>query len=224
MNIFTAYPLLAIDIGTGAADLAAVKPEEIIANLNADATFSAFFTAETKYFSYPNPRLVITQKKPISEFRFLISRGGADTILQFNKRAGVAELPSYYDRHSIDFSGVYPDGQCHLIKLDPSGSDVDADIIDNAVNHKGESLGLDSSVIREDWEILRGRVGYFIFSKTSVDGSNRPQVTIEYPAGALVGDLAVRKTYTYAAATNTVVNFTSEPYVLQSGDLIAPVA
>jgi hypothetical protein len=46
-------------------------------------------------------RVVIKSRKPKHAFKFYVANTGAETKLKFNKYAGVADLPTYMDRHTI---------------------------------------------------------------------------------------------------------------------------
>lgn len=218
------WATLSIDIADGAASASAVTADEIVANLNDDATFSERFTAEVKYITpTENRRYVqIRQRRPATEFRFYIKNGRAEDVLKFNHKAGVAEAPSYFARHTIANRFAYADSQNALIELDPTASDVDANIIDNAVDPKGLSLDYDSGTVQEDWELLRGRSGIFNFQKITVDGSDRITQIIEYPAGATTGDLARKIAYTYTGANLKPSTITEIPYTLEASDLVTP--
>jgi len=213
------WATIQIDIGAGAAVAAAVTPQEIVANLNADAIFADRFTASLTSFNGGGAdgggsrRITIKQLKPITQMRFYIENSGAEEALGFNSRAGVGELPSYFDRHSIDNRHTFDDSQNHLVALDPVTNTVDANIIDNSVNYAGVSLDFTSVTVREDWELLEGRSGLFDF--TNDDGSSDPNTKIIYPAGAEIGDLA-KKVVTTSGNTFVI------PYTLVSGDLITP--
>lgn len=218
------WATLSINIATGAAVAAAVTAQEIATNLAANAIFDENFIVELGAVSANSTvkHLKIKQRRPISEFRFYIKSGRAEEVLQFNARAGVAEMPTYFDRHTIAERFNYADSQNHLIELDPDASNVDADIIDNAVDARGISLGYDSTDVQEDWELLRGRSGIFNFRKVTVDGSDRITQIIEYPAGARIGDLAMKTQFSYTGANLNPDEVTEIPYTLQSGDLITP--
>lgn len=208
----------------------AMKPAEIVAIMNADPTFSTFFTASLhKGNSGFINRIVFTQKLETSRMKFIVLNSGAETVLGFNARAGVAQLPIYFAKCKIWGGSMTDpsDGNNSLILLDPSNSggssSVDDDIIDNAVNARGESLELDSSTMKADWELLGGRAsGLFSFQKQTVDGNDRVTEIIEYPAGAQVGDFARKIKYTYTSTNKNPDTITKIPYVLTSGDLITP--
>jgi hypothetical protein len=119
-------------------------------------------------------------------------------------------MPTYFDRHTIASRFDFEDSVNKLIALDPVGSTVDADVIDNAVDARGNSLGFSSGTVREDWELLEGQSGLFQFTNV-VSGTE----TIIYSAGAEEGDLA-KKIVTDSGHTFEL------PHTLESGDLITP--
>jgi hypothetical protein len=218
MNDPNTWVDLAITIS--AASLAAVKASEIKTSLDANATFADFFATTLEVFEDDKtPRLMIRQRKPVTQFRFYIKNTGAETILKFNKFAGVAELPSYFARHTIANKATYPDGIGHLIQLGTTG--VDANVITNAVDNKGISRNYTASA-QADYLLLRGKSGLFMHYKYTIDGSNRITQIIEYPAGALAGDLAKKTTMSYTAANTNPTLKAEVPYALQSADLITP--
>jgi hypothetical protein len=217
------WATLQIDLTNGAASASAVTPEEVVSILNANTLFAERFNAGFGQFETDTVRRVlIRQKKPCTEFRFYIERGQAESVIGFNARAGVDELPSYFAKHTIANRFTYPDSEGRLIQLDPSGSTVDAAIINNAVDFKGTSLGYSSSTVQADYQLLRGKSGIFIFKKITVDGSNRITAIIEYPAGAQAGDFAKKTTYSYTSTNTNPDKIAEIPYVLASGDLITP--
>ncbi len=209
---------LTVDIGAGAATLAATRPSEVVTTLMANVSFSTHFLARV---SEDLNFIRITAKRP-ERIRWYIKPGGADTVLNFNKFVGIKELPTYFARHTIANRYNFTDSDAMLIELDPDTYDVHANMIDAAVNSKGVSLGYDSGTVREDYELLAGRSPAFMFEKNSVDGSSRITQTIRYPAGAKVGDLAKLTKYTYTAAQTAPDQITEEPYVLTSSDLVTP--
>jgi hypothetical protein len=174
-------------------------------------------------------------------------KGRAETVLQFNARAGVAELPTYFRRHTVFNSPTpgaavnpftvdittggqtYEDGINQLIELDPNAAGgsllVDDDIVGNAVDKNGNSLGYDNTTIKNDWELVQGQTSTFLFTSVLAGGSANPIVettdTLEYPAGAKPGDLAKKTTTEYDSAGD-IVNQYVIPYTLVAGDLIVP--
>ena len=222
MNNSNNWVTITIDVAATASSTAAVVPKEIVSALRANSTFASFFTATVETSTqFPLGIVKINQKKPITEFKFYIQNGQDEEKMIFNFKAGVAEIPSYFDRHTVSNIFNFEDCVAKLISLDTSNA-VDAAVVNNAVDEKGNLLGLDSTVVKEDYELLTGRSGLFIFKKSAVDGSNRVTETIEYHAGAVVGDMAKKTKYTYTGTNTNPDQMTQEPYVLTSGDLVTP--
>lgn len=207
---------LAVTI-TGAS-LSAITLQEVVTSLQANTVFGDYFTARVR----TDNKVEIKQNKPVTSMRFFIKNGRAETVLKFNKLAGVSEMPTFFERHTIDNRFTYADSQNALILLDDSGSTVDADVIDNAVDNKGVSLGFDHSTVQADWQLIKGKSGIFNFQKITVDGSNRITQIIEYSAGSVAGDLARKVNYTYSGANTNPSQITEIPYTLASGDLVTP--
>lgn len=203
-----------------AASLITTTPEEIVSSLTANPLFNDFFNVTLE--RNPNVKLQITQKPPVTRMHFYIKTGRAETTLQFNQRIGVAELPSFLERHTIANRFTYPDSLNQLIKLDPLTSTVDANIIDNATDEKGNNKGLNSAIIKTDWQLLKGRSGLFWFQKLTVDAFDRVTKIIEYHAGASSGDSAKQIDYTYIGANTQPSEVTEIPHVIISADLITP--
>lgn len=208
---FFQWSQLEIDITTQVSDNSDASPHEIVASLANDSQFSSFFTANLD----DKNKIQITQKQPETRMKFYIVNGRAEEKLAFNARAGIAELPTYFDRHKVVSLMTaaeldsFTDTSNILIPLDTANM-VDSSLIDNAVDAKGKSLGFSSSSVSEDYELLEGRSGLFQFTNV-VSGTE----TIIYSAGAKVGDLAKR------IVTNGGNTF-ELPHTLKSGDLISP--
>ena len=201
---FKNWSTIEVDITQTAASSSSVTSSDIITDLNNNAIFSERFDA-----MLDDGRVAIRQKKDITEMHFYIRNGNAEDVLQFNQKAGIAEIPTFFARHTIENRFTFEDSQNHLIELDASNA-VDAKLIDNAVDVRGNSLGFDSSTVREDWELLEGRSGIFEFTN-SVDSTT----TVIYSAGSKVGDLA-RKIIEVSGNTFNL------PHTLESSDLITP--
>lgn len=216
------WATISVDVTVGAGSAAAVKEHEVVNAMNANALFRERFEATATGYDSGAPKLQIKQRKPITEFNFYVHNGQAESVLGFNARAGVAELPSYFARHTIANRFSYPDGQGMLVQLDPAGSVVDAAIIDGAVDPRGVTLGLSSGTVQEDWQLLTGRSGIFEFQKgPSIAAVSTTTTTIQYPAGAKVGDLALMIVERKDAGGLIVERF-ELPYTLQSADMITP--
>lgn len=207
-----------------------MRPSQILSILNSNPSFNSYFTAVLdKFESGKNNRIVIKQKFSNARMKFFVLNGGAEEVLGFNYKAGVAELPTYFKKYKVwggDMS--YPtDGTNAIVELDPSNSGgsslIDNEIIDRAVNYKGVLLGLNSSEMKEDYQLLAGRAsGLFTFQKITVDENDRITQIIEYPAGASVGDLGRKINYTYENSNANPSSVTEIPYTLEISDLLTP--
>ena len=203
-----------------------ISSSQIVSILNSNPIFNSYFTSylETFESGLSKERIIIKQKFPTSRMKFFILNGQAEETLGFNRRAGVAELPSYFERSKVwggDISFPKDDLNC-LVLLDPSSS-VDANVINNAVDPKGVSLNYNSSYVKEDYELLEGRAsGLFTFQKLTVDDSDRVTQIIEYPAGAKVGDLARKINYVFSGSNTNPYKVTEIPYLLRSEDFVTP--
>ena len=234
---FNNWSQLSIDLGTGATETVF----SIRDTLNADTVFSAWFTSTVANGNNSeSDRLIITQKRPITQMRFYVGNGAAEEALGFNARAGVGEILTYFDRDKVAHlitsdggddtaaiqrerykgTGSRPTCNC-LVPLDPGSPGVDANIIDNAVNAKGVSLALDSSTIKEDWEIMAGKSGSFQFTKISAAVKDHTITSIIYPAGAVIGDFALEIVEEYDASDVLLRKF-EKPHTLVAADLITP--
>jgi hypothetical protein len=206
-----------IAITISGASASAVTVDEVIASLESNTRFAEYFTATVQ-----GGMVLIRQRHPITKFRFYVKNGRFESLIKFNRKAGVAELPLQMAKHTIDNRFVYADSQGCIIKLDDDGSVVDAEIIDSAVDAHNNSRGFAHGSPKEDWEMLDGKSGIFMFKKNTVDDSDRITETIEYSAGSIVGSLAKKTIYTYTDDNQKPDEVFEIPYTLQSGDLIAP--
>ncbi len=210
------FYVLNLTLSSGTAKTA----DDLAADLNAIANFTSLFEAKVIVNNVGIRRLLIQARLQREIFRCYISNTSAETILRFNAKAGVAELPSYFDRHSIanyrdhgpGGDNIYPDSLGLLIKLTQP---TDNYYITNA--------GL-STTAQKDWQLLRGRAqGSFKFQNIATDSGNGNRITsiVEYPAGAKAGDLARKIEYSYDGSNSTSQpNYIFEcPYVLASSDL-----
>ncbi|RDJ35611.1 MAG: hypothetical protein DWQ19_12400 [Crenarchaeota archaeon] len=216
---------LVVDVRTGADSASAVTVAEVVSLLNADTNFSGWFTAESKEVKNSNgtsrEAVLIRQIQQHERMKFYIVNGGAEEVLRFNERSGIAELPTWFDRHTIANRKNFTDSLGFLIALN-TANNVDAAVIDNAKDNNDKSLGFSSGTVQADWQLLKGRSDNFLFTKNTVDGSDRVTETILYPAGAKVGDLAKKTSYSYTSDNIHPDQVTEEPYVLTSGDLVTP--
>lgn len=204
-----------LSINIAGANPAATTAAEIAAKLNSDSTFAGMYIAEVvKNFSDNHVLIRSKTQRPKQIIKMYISNTSAEKELRFNKKAPVAELPTYFSRDTIENRYTFPNGLNHLIHLDETDPD-DQVII--------EAAGFVPANMLEDWELLRGRAaGIYNFKKQTVDGSSRITEIIEYPAGAIVGDLARKTTMTYTGVNTEPDTICQIPYVLTSGDLVTP--
>lgn len=197
--------------GSVAAD---TKAFEVAAKLNSNSVFSSMYEARVVKNNGFNHVLVVSKIGRAKQIiKMYISNGGAESVLKFNKKAPIAELPCYFKRDTIENRFNFEPANNHLIELDPCNS-VDADILTAA--------GF-SQTPQEDWQLLRGRAaGIYNFKKQTVDGSDRVVEIIEYPAGAVEGDLARKTIYTYTDTNNNPDQIFQIPHCLEAADLIVP--
>jgi hypothetical protein len=210
---FMNYASLSVTL-TGAS-LAAVTAHEVVNSLNSNVNFSDLFTALVYPSSDINSnsnKVLIKAKKNRAIWRAYIGSTSAETILNFNKNAPVAELPSLFEKYDIQKRFSYPElGSDRLVLLDPANP-VDAAIITAA--------GFNPASPSEDWQLLAGSSdAYWFYKKTYAAGNLTEE--IKYPAGAGVGSAAKKTYYGYDGGGN-LIKVCETPYVLQSGDLVTP--
>jgi len=113
------WTTLTINVSTGAANASAATAYEVVNALNANATFQALFTASVQGDPKgENTYVAIKSTRPREKFKVYVSNGSAEIPLRFNKRAGVAELPTYFARHTIANKSLFPDSVGMLQQLD----------------------------------------------------------------------------------------------------------
>lgn len=203
-----------LTINVAGSVAAQTKAHEVVSALNANATFSSMYEARVAKNNGSNHVLIVSKPGRAKQIiRMYVSNGGAESVLKFNKKAPIAELPCYFKRDTIENRFNFEPANNHLIELDPCNS-VDADILTAA--------GF-SQTPQEDWQLLRGRAaGIYNFKKQTVDGSDRVVEIIEYPAGAVEGDLARKTIYTYTDTNNNPDQIFQIPHCLEAADLIVP--
>ncbi len=104
---FKNYASVAVNI-VGATP-AATTTQEIIAILNANATFRDRFEAYAQN-DYVLIKINNNQNSQNGiELRFYVENTGAEQKLKFNRYAGVNEMPSYFARHTIANRRVFND-------------------------------------------------------------------------------------------------------------------
>lgn len=211
---FKNYSALSIDVAGD--NPSSTTPNEVVEILNSNEIFASMFVAEANNKQISASTVLIKPKsgRAKKEIKIWISNTGAETKMRFNKKAGVAELPMYFARHTIDNRFSFSDSAGQLILLDESDSNDQAII---------EDAGFVPAEMKADWQLLEGRAsGLFTFQKFTLDGSDRITEIIEYPAGASVGDFARKIKYSYSGANTNPSQVTEIPHVLQSGDMVTP--
>lgn len=226
-NIFTIY--IAIDqdklfyqpisVNVAGANPVATRAEEAVIALNANALFANSFTAYAQNATQGSSGnggpfvILIRAKLPRVAMRCYIDNSGAETKLQFNRRAPVKQLPTYFSRYTIANRFNFQDSNAQLIELNPLNP-VDAQIIINA--------GQDPLVVLADWQLLAGRSNSEVFQKITMDGSGRIVEIIQYYSGSVAGDMAIKIQYTYTGANLTPDQATEIPTTLKASDLVIP--
>lgn len=211
-----------LSVAIAGATPAATTAAEIVTLLNADATFAERFEAGFEpYQDSTARRVIIRQRRPVTEFRFYIQNGNAEQEMRFNMKAGVAELPTYFARHTMANRFTYGDAQNHLIALDATGNAVDQAVINNAVDAYGRSKGFVHTTVLADWQLLEGKSGIFQFQKGPGTVVASTTTTIQYSTGAQVGDLAKKIVTQWDASSKIVAQF-ELPYTLTGSDLVTP--
>ena len=201
-----------IQINIAGATASQTRASEIASALNANPVFSELLVASVTELNNADTVVVSKNNLKRQDIKIYFSNSGAESLLKFNKYASVADLPSYFERHTIENRLNYPDSLGMLIKLDTT------DPIDEAVV---EDAGF-TVPAKEDYDLLKGRSGLFTFQKITVDGSDRITQVIEYPAGAVAGDFARKINYTYSGSNINPSKVTEIPYVLADSDLVTP--
>lgn len=202
-----------LEINISGLNSSEVTAYEVVSSLNEDATFASMFEARVSKNGIKNHVLIVAkQNRPKRIVKMYISNTSAERILRFNKKAPVGEIMSFFSRDTIDNRFTFPLSLAHLIELDPE-DEFDAYIISEA--------GFNPTSPKADWELLRGRAsGIYDFKKQTLDGSGRVVEKIEYPAGALVGDISRKTIYTFTSTNIEPDKIFQIPHVLINDDLI----
>jgi hypothetical protein len=121
------FATIAIDcVGTDTASTMTVP--QIVTNMNSDSEFSSWFTAvarSTKDTGGGPPFVIhIKPKIPESNVKFYVDNVGAETVFRFNLKSGIAELPTYFTRHTVEEQLNFEDGTGMLIELSLDITDI----------------------------------------------------------------------------------------------------
>lgn len=103
-------------VNVAGATASATTAQEVVTLLNADSTFSEWFVASV----YKNKNLNYVMIKSLGNrltIRWYISNSGAERIIRFNKNAGIADIPKFFQRHTIDNRFAYEHSTGSLIRL-----------------------------------------------------------------------------------------------------------
>jgi hypothetical protein len=218
VNDFKGFSALVVNVAGATA--AATTAREVATALNANVTFDTWFTARAQNVtenngSQPTQSVLIQAKKQQTQIKAYMSITGAESLLGFNKNAGIAELPTYFTKDIITNShNANSAGQ--LIELDGTDTAIDRVIIRDFLDNQTWT----NSDLLEDWQMLEGRGGRFIFQINTSNASGQPLDTITWSAGAVAGDMAVRTIQTWTDALDTVPDTKYEvPHVLTTADV-----
>lgn len=127
----------AISTNVAGAIPAATTASEVVQALNANPLFADNFTATltnaTKggVASGPPYRVLIRCTKVKQAVRVYVTNCGAESELGFNYRAKIGQLPTWFQRFTIDNRFEYPQGPSLLVELDPT-QPCEAQLIVNA--------------------------------------------------------------------------------------------
>lgn len=209
---------LVIDVS--GATPAATTAREVAAALTADETFDTLFKARAQNVtenigSAPTQSVLITSKRQNDAIKVYVSNSGAESLLGFNDNAGIAEIPSYFTKDIItNYHIANSAGQ--LIELDGTDTAIDRLIIRNFLDDQTWT----NAALLEDWQLLEGRGGRFIFQINTSNADGQPTNTITWSAGAVAGDMAIRTIQVWSGTTDTVPDEKYEvPYVLTGSDI-----
>ena len=204
--------------GDFSAGVSAATAIEIATALNAKASFAAYFTAsavDPPLFSDGTPHLKIKQNYSTSRMKFYVKNDSSEQVLRFNARAGVAELPSYFARHTVANLPNFVDGMGAIIALDAAADAADQLVIDNAVDSRGSPSQYVHTTVQDDWELLKGKSGAFNCQIITVVADLITEI-IEFQTGAKVGDLARKIKYVYTPGNKNPDFIAETPFVLTS--------
>lgn len=207
------YTALAVNVSTSAVNTSAATCAEIVTALNASTAWATLYSAEVTTDKSSGNWVRIKALRPRGNWKTYISNSSAEKVLRFNKRAGVAELPSYFSKDTI--SNATNSNSVGLLILLDTGDATDQNIITEA--------GFSYAAVQSDWQLMVGQSGMFQSQIVTTDAANSHRITqiIEFPAGASAGFLGKKTTYSYTGGNtsgqpNKVVEI---PYVITSGDV-----
>ena len=106
---------------------------EVVDKLNANSDFKDWFTASV----YNSGLVGIRQKRPVTQMHSYVSNYQAEFALKFNKNAGIADIPSYFDKDTIENRFATNTSNGCLIRLGKTivGNSVANPTVVTVVNH-----------------------------------------------------------------------------------------
>ena len=103
------------DLNFNIGNSSSARVDEIVQTLNDNSEFSSKFKAKIRNSNDAN-FINIFSILDSTRIKFFVKNKGAETVLNFNKFAGIAEIPSYFERHTLDNLTNFPDCANLLIK------------------------------------------------------------------------------------------------------------
>lgn len=147
-----------LSINVAGATPSATLASEVVTALQANEIFNDYFVASlgnnnpgnAPGTNQPANQVMIRSIKPKHQFKFYIDNGGAEQALSFNKYAGIADLPSYFDRHTIANRYTYSDSVGMLVRISQSITAISAanPAVVTSANHgltNGQTVYIDNS-------------------------------------------------------------------------------
>ena len=106
---------------------------EVVEALNSNSDFADWFVASV----YNNNQVAVRQKRPVTQMHSYISNYEAEFALKFNKNAGIADIPSYFDKDTIENRFATSTSNNHLIRLGKTitGNSVANPTVVTVANH-----------------------------------------------------------------------------------------
>ena len=121
------------EVDVSGVDSSSTTNFEVVDALNNNSDFSDWFTASV----YGSGQVGIRQKRPVTQMHSYVSNYQAEFALKFNKNAGIADIPSYFDKDTIDNRFATSTSNGHLIRLGKTvvGNSVANPTVVTVTNH-----------------------------------------------------------------------------------------
>lgn len=101
-----------------------ITADDLVVELNSDTVFQQFFSASL----YNGKQIGIRQLKPASVMKSYVSNSNVELVLGFNKYAGYADIPSYFNKDTIDNRFATPESNGQLVRI---GKNIVENNVDN---------------------------------------------------------------------------------------------